>query len=88
MLLPHIHREGSTLAPAGHRGEAGKQTSHPSSSATAQSRGAAVRGKIKEQVKALMLKPLGHLTLQPGTAGEPRSSKHSPRGSSVGCWKC
>lgn len=79
MLLPHIHREGSALAPAGHGGEAGKQTNlSPSPAAAASSRAAAGWGKIKEQVKkALMLKALGYPTPWPGSAGESRSSQCS-----------
>lgn len=59
MLLPHIHREGSTQAPAGHRGEAGEQTPHPPPFSSCFIH----KGKIEEQMKALMLKPLGFPTL-------------------------
>lgn len=75
MLLPHIHREGSTLAPAGHSGEAGEQTSHPPSAAASPT-GAALWGKTEGQVKALMGE---RPTLWPGSAGE-SSSQRSLRG--------
>lgn len=82
MLLPHIHREGSTLAPAGHTEV--RQENKPLTAPLQQLLHPEEQlfwGKIKEQVKkAWMLKPLGHLTLWLGSAGESRSSQCSLRG--------